>query len=188
MDKNLLNPETIESLAELNHQLYCEMMSRKGYAYGSVRDDNKKKHPYLVQFSELPDEVKESNRNAVKQLPEKLEKIGYVISEKTSEKNSFTADEIETLSQVEHDRFIEEKIKNGWCYEKKYDQNRKQNPILVPWDEMSKEQLAKQYPDYHQQLGPGPLLENEREKDREQARNYLSLLRKANLYLHKIKE
>ena len=188
MDMNLLSPETIEFLAEQNHQPYCEMMKSRGYSYGLVRDDEKKTHPFLVQFKDLPDDVKESNRNAVKQLPEKFKRIDCVISDKPSDRNCFTSKEIETLSKFEHDRFIEEKVNNGWSYGNKLDQKFKQNPILVPWDDTPKEELVRLYPNYYQKLGPGPLSECERDKDRDQVRNYLSLLRQANLYLHNIKE
>ena len=51
----------------------------EGWKLGPNRDHDKKISPYLVAWEELPEKIKQYDRDAVKALPEKLREYGYEI-------------------------------------------------------------------------------------------------------------
>uniref|UniRef100_A0A6I8NPW3 Ryanodine receptor 3 n=1 Tax=Ornithorhynchus anatinus TaxID=9258 RepID=A0A6I8NPW3_ORNAN len=50
-----------DRLAENIHELWAVSKTELGWTFGKVRDDNKKQHPCLVEFSKLPDTEKNYN-------------------------------------------------------------------------------------------------------------------------------
>jgi hypothetical protein len=71
--------EEIEIMAELEHERWCQERMAEGWSAGPTRDDERKVTPYLVDWDELPDDVKDYDRNAVRALPELLTFAGYEI-------------------------------------------------------------------------------------------------------------
>jgi hypothetical protein len=69
--------------------------------------------------------------------------------------------EAEHLARLEHDRWILDKIDDGFVYGGKGTGSAgpRTSPDLVPWDAISAEDLARQYPHKYisTKLGPGPL-------------------------------
>ncbi|MCS6958407.1 MAG: RyR domain-containing protein, partial [Aquificaceae bacterium] len=53
------DPKLIEAMAEELHNLWMEEKLSQGWTYGPVRDNEKKTHPNLVPYEELPEDVKE---------------------------------------------------------------------------------------------------------------------------------
>jgi len=72
-------PEEIEIMAELEHERWCQERRAEGWTAGPTRDDERKVTPYLVDWDQLPDDVKDYDRNAVRALPELLTFAGYEI-------------------------------------------------------------------------------------------------------------
>ena len=52
-----------ELLAENTHDIWATQRISEGWQYGPERDDEKKTHPCLVPYSELPEIEKEYDRN-----------------------------------------------------------------------------------------------------------------------------
>jgi len=50
-----------------------------GWRYGKERDDEHKFHPLMVPYSDLPDEEKEKDRNAVRSYPAQIKAAGLEI-------------------------------------------------------------------------------------------------------------
>lgn len=73
-------PEQIEILAEMEHGRWNAERARDGWRPGP-RDVEAKTTPYLVPWSELPEEVKRWDRQAVEKVPEQVAKVGYEIFE-----------------------------------------------------------------------------------------------------------
>jgi hypothetical protein len=73
--------EQIEFLAEMEHERWVDERNKEGWEFGSPRDPEKKISPYLIPWSDpnLTEEVKEWDRNAVKKIPELLEKAGFEV-------------------------------------------------------------------------------------------------------------
>lgn len=72
-------PAEMERMAELEHERWCRERKAEGWTAGPTRDDRRKVTPYLVDWDQLSEDVKDYNRNAVRALPEVLTFAGYEI-------------------------------------------------------------------------------------------------------------
>ena len=68
----------IDNLAEIEHGRWNAERIISGWTLGR-RDVNKKKSPYLIPWTDLPEEVREWDRQAVREIPSLLMKQGYEI-------------------------------------------------------------------------------------------------------------
>ena len=61
-------PEELDSLVEIIaknvHEVWALNRITEGWSYGSLRNDELKQHPCLVEYELIPDSEKEYNRNA----------------------------------------------------------------------------------------------------------------------------
>jgi ryanodine receptor 2 len=55
----------IERLAENAHEVWARKRLDQGWRYGPQRNDEKKEHPCLVAYEELPESEKDVDRQAV---------------------------------------------------------------------------------------------------------------------------
>ena len=64
---DIILSEEIEKLVEIIaknvHEVWSEKRIGQGWTYGEQRDDDRKTHPCLVPYEELPEEEKEYDRN-----------------------------------------------------------------------------------------------------------------------------
>lgn len=72
--------ELIEQLARNVHDVWAKSRMDEGWSYGEQRDDNKKHHPCLVEYDELPDLEKEYDRNTAMGTLKLIKKLGFKIS------------------------------------------------------------------------------------------------------------
>jgi RyR domain len=72
----LLTEVDIEQLAELEHDRWVRQRQADGWSQGAVRDIPKKVTPYLVPWSELPEEARDRDREPARAIPTLLQKIG----------------------------------------------------------------------------------------------------------------
>ena len=89
-------------------------------------------------WSELDDSRKESSRSQARDIAVKLRNIGCDIAplrDWDASEFAFSDDEIKTLAIAEHDRWIEERLADGWSLGDKDPDNRK-TPYLVPFTEL----------------------------------------------------
>jgi len=140
LDKNLL-----EKLAGAVHEIFCEDLRKKGYKFGPVTVDEKKEHSSLRSYAELPENEKESNRNNVKDIPNKLVSIGYAMIPARGNESpvKFQDDDIEELAKGEHKRWVKEKTDAGWKPAEKTIKERKLHKDLIPWNELPEEEKEK---------------------------------------------
>ena len=103
--------------------------------------------PAMQPWETLREDLKESNRQQAEQIPEKLRVIGCEIRPAIGQepvKQVFTAEELEMLARMEHDRWMTDKIAAGWTYAPPpRDDAKKTHPCLVPWDELPEEEKDK---------------------------------------------
>jgi hypothetical protein len=133
-----LEGDLLERLARAYHQFFCEQMRAKGYRYGPDTDEEKKTHSSLLPWEELPPDEKEQNRSAVRDIPNKLNRIGYVmIPARSNEPTKFPRgeDDLERLARMEHRRWMKDKLAAGWEYAPETDKEKKRHKALVPWDD-----------------------------------------------------
>ena len=72
--------EQVELMAEQEHEQWMAERLARGWTLGE-RDVTRKRSPYLVPYADLPEEIKDYDRDAVRNLPALAEQIGMAIYE-----------------------------------------------------------------------------------------------------------
>jgi len=67
----------VEHLAELEHGRWNVERLLNGWKYGPAKDVANKRSPYIIPWVDLPEDIREWDRNPVRQLPAILAKMGY---------------------------------------------------------------------------------------------------------------
>lgn len=132
--RDVLFGSAMEKLAEEIHEEYRRTME------GKKSED----HAAMKPWNELDEANKNSNRNQALQIPEKLQKIHYDFLPAIGEVQDFqfSPDEIEILAEMEHQRWMDERLAEGWKQDytlKESDHERKLSPYLISWDELTEE-------------------------------------------------
>jgi len=130
--------EKIESLAIDIHE-----------KYRMINESNKNidMMDFLVPWKDLSEELKNSNRNQARYIPNSLLKINYdIISVNEKPKFiEFTEKELEVLAETEHNRWYRHRKKTGWKHGDVKDNKKKTDPGFVSWDNLSSEKKNKVY-------------------------------------------
>jgi hypothetical protein len=71
--------DEIEYLAEMEHMRWINAMRDQGFSFGPVKDEQKKTHPLMMPYSDLPEPDKEKDRDAVRMIPRYLGLIDFQI-------------------------------------------------------------------------------------------------------------
>lgn len=71
--------ELTEQLAEHTHDIWAQQRMDQGWTYGEKRDDDKKFHPCLLPYEELPENEKDYDRNTALQTLKAILALGYRI-------------------------------------------------------------------------------------------------------------
>ena len=127
-----LPPETRERIARAIHEGY-----RNDQGGRKPADD-----PAMAEWDALPDHLRESNRQQSGHIVDKLRALGYTVQEVGDgevELVSFTLAEIEHMAEMEHDRWMAERLADGWTLGKERDVLGKISPHLVSWEELPAE-------------------------------------------------
>jgi hypothetical protein len=127
-------------------------------------------NPSVVPWDELLEYLKESNRRQADHIGVKLKAVSCSIAPLTdwdAELFKFTSEEIELMAEMEHERWVEERLLEGWTYATEpKDMKKKTSPALVSWNEL---------PD------------SEKEKDRNTVRQLPTFLAKAGFQVYRAK-
>jgi ppGpp synthetase/RelA/SpoT-type nucleotidyltranferase len=75
-------PDEVERMAEMEHGRYNAERLLEGWTWSEVKDDDRRTSPHLVSWSELPDDVREYDRQTVREIPEFLAKVGLTVRRK----------------------------------------------------------------------------------------------------------
>ncbi|TFH54312.1 MAG: hypothetical protein E4G89_00250 [Methanothrix sp.] len=95
-------------------------------------------NPSNVIWDELAEDLKESNKFQADHIGIKLKAIDCGIEpliDWDAESFEFTPVEMELMAEMEHERWVEERLELGWVYGEKKDE--KKSPYLVPWEQLS---------------------------------------------------
>jgi hypothetical protein len=99
-------------------------------------------NPSVRDWDDLPETLKVSNRSQAIHIHQKIEAIGCEITRASDwEDNTFdfTAEEVEMLAEMEHERFVKERQRQGWKYGPTRDVDKKITPYLVPYRSLSED-------------------------------------------------
>lgn len=106
----------------------------------------REKEPSLNNWDHLPKNLQESNRLQADDMIAKVRRIGleaHKVSGREIVFLQFTPQEIEQLAEMEHGRWVAERMLDGWRKGAAKDVEKKISPYLVGWDELKDE--VKQY-------------------------------------------
>ena len=133
-----------------------EILAREINNRYNERERAKGKPENATEWENLSDTLKYSNIRSARDI---ISKLGIVKC--TTEDNGtkplerFTEEEVEILARYEHDQWVAERIRTGWVYGEVKNKEKKITPDLVPYDMLDEE---------------------EKEKDRNPARDIIDLL------------
>ena len=128
MEPSTLSDDMLEAVARAIHERY-----RENQADRKPADD-----PAMGGWDELPEHLRKSNRAQAADTFEKLHAIGCTVREAgvgTISLLSFSDDEIERMAEMEHDRWMAERLADGWTLGER-DHDAKTSPYLVSWAEL----------------------------------------------------
>ena len=74
--------DLIEQIAENVHDVWAKSRMDEGWTYGPERNDEKKTHPCLVPYNQLPEIEKDYDRNTAINSIKLVIKLGYRIIQK----------------------------------------------------------------------------------------------------------
>lgn len=130
-DQPVWSDTLVESLARAIHSAYLEA----GDAQEAIRTD-----PSMVPWDELPGALRESSRDQAAHIRHKLDAIGCDVrpagDEAGDDQFRLEPDEVEFLAELEHRRWVHERLRNGWVQGPR-DPMKRTTPYLVPWEELS---------------------------------------------------
>jgi hypothetical protein len=93
----------------------------------------------LRDWDALSEDLRESNRQQAAHLVFKLRAIGCEILSVEADRlavEKFAADELELLAQMEHARWVAERLIANWTFAKEKNVLRRENPNLVSWEDL----------------------------------------------------
>lgn len=121
-----------EVLAEAIHEEY----RRERMAAPAIVD------PAMADWKDLPPDLRASNRDQALHLAAKLKTIGYTVADSEGMSDplpEFTAEEVETMAQIEHGRWVVERLSSGWRFGEERSAEKKTSPYLVAWSDLPEE-------------------------------------------------
>lgn len=120
-----------ETLAQAIHDDYVRRRRREGV----LADDD----PSVQAWHELPETLQRSNREQAADISRKLAAIGCEIAPSQAgpaQQMRLEPGEVELLARMEHDRWTEERVRQGWRWGPERDVAGKRSPGLVGWSEL----------------------------------------------------
>lgn len=76
--------ELTEQIAENVHHVWAAGRVAEGWTFGTVRDEENKKTPFLIPYDELPESEKDFDRNTAMETIKLIIKLGYRIEKDTA--------------------------------------------------------------------------------------------------------
>jgi hypothetical protein len=74
--------ELVERLAQNNHDHWARKRINEGWRYGINRNDDKKEHPDMVPYEQLPESEKEYDRKTVIEALKAIIALGYEVKKR----------------------------------------------------------------------------------------------------------
>ena len=133
---NEFTPEQVEILSIREHDRWLQGRRDQGYHYAPKSDKAKKLNKHMIEYADLPEDIKEYDRDPARDIPKLLRGLGLGVYRKFAEPgNGFSADEIERMAAIIHHLYNEttqrlntgaEQIPYDMLEEETKDSNRRQ--------------------------------------------------------------
>lgn len=126
-----------EQIARSIHAAYVANERAKGY----TEDEN----PSMVPWERLPADLRHANMDQAADIGAKMTAIGAAVVPRAPGVPEFvlTDQDVKTLAEREHERWMKERRAQGWTYGPERDNDRKVHPAMVPWDDLDEEDKDK---------------------------------------------
>jgi hypothetical protein len=124
---------THEIIARAIHEGYLDFQGKPARPYEAG--------PAAVPWEQLSEEYRESCRRQADHIGDKLREVGCALAPLTdwnAEPLEFNRQEVEILARMEHERWMEERLREDWTHGPRDDEERT-NPNLVPWDRLPRD-------------------------------------------------
>jgi hypothetical protein len=157
-----------ELLAENTHNVWAKDRIKQGWVYGPVRNDEKKETPCLVPYEALTEDEKKHDRSTSLETLRLVLKLGYTLRKDGEQKmkgiipavverNAYVPAPIDTsegifsqevlkladlLSKNTHEVWAQNRMEQGWTYGETRNDEKKHNPCLVPYEELTEEEKS----------------------------------------------
>lgn len=100
--------------------------------------------PEYASFEEQPPMLQQSNIDQIRDIPLKVRALGYRIvplaeAGPDARVTAFSPEEIESLAYLEHRRWWQERLHDGWIAGFPRDDEHRIHPDLIPYDELSEQ-------------------------------------------------
>ncbi len=132
-EKINIDTQKREDIATDFHERHSQPKREKAVA------EKIKEEPALAQWQYLRIDYKESSRQCVDHIAEKLREIGCEIYEASPNGEAmfeFRAEEVKRMAEMEHGRWNAERLLSGWRYDETRDDAKKRHPDILPWTEL----------------------------------------------------
>lgn len=143
----------IEQIAARIHQFYCELAIKEKWT-----------NDFPMPYEELPEFMKEDNREAARRIGNVLGLAGLILvpredhswnEEEQAEIRDVIEQSLEVLAEGEHDGWVESRLRHGWRPGPKKNIEAREHHLLKPYAELS---------------------EKEKNKDRDSVHNYVDII------------
>jgi hypothetical protein len=147
--------------------------------------------PYRRPWQELTEAQRELTRGQADSIGKKLWLVGCDLRplvDWNAEFFAFDRQEVELLAEMEHDRWMIDRIDEGWRWAPETDRETKRHRDLLPWRQLSDSDKAHRYGAKRlKAVGPGVVPEQEKQKDRDAINSLPSLLAKIGYEIYRMK-
>jgi RyR domain-containing protein/TrkA family protein len=129
-DPRLIGEDLIEQLARAIHEDYLHECL--------IRGDSPHGNTAMVAWDELPASLRKANCGQAADIGRKLKAIDGVLAPRVDPEFAFafTPQEIERLAVMEHQRWVRERVADGWTYDTLRDDAGKHHPDLEDWSRL----------------------------------------------------
>jgi hypothetical protein len=132
---NILSPQ-LDEVARATHDIYASESA------GTSADGAPPQ-----SWSQLTQAERKQNMLKADHWPVRLRASRCEISEQAVPVLNLTEGEIELQAMMEHNRYVDQKINDGWRFGDERSNSAKTNPFLLPWDELPEEQRVREIRD-----------------------------------------
>lgn len=133
----MINPDVREQMAADIHEGYSR----------DARESLVRQQKNIAPWNELDATFKAANYGLIDHIEEKLSRAGLTLrltGDRSPVIYNFTDEQLRILAEMEHGRWVVERLENGWTLGKRDDAS-KTRPQLIPWRELSEEEKEKDY-------------------------------------------
>ena len=133
-DRGSLISEVDDTRARQFHEGYCAKDLLE-----CQKNPGSQPAPFNRPWAELPETARNANRITADHFEVKMRALGYRVASKNEqvEPAVLNSDQLELLARMEHDRWMADRMLDGWTFHAVRDNQRKFHPNLVPYDDLT---------------------------------------------------